>query len=112
MRLYVQAIPLDWAGVANRLPEDTFGTVVALWFLLGLKKNNAVKLRPSVLVDLGISDRAVRRALVALERAGLVRLDRRKGKRPIVTILGALSNGKLDPAWCPPGTEEETTDAK
>lgn len=55
-----------------------------LWFLAGLRKSRTVRVKLSALpIGRGSADRGLRR----LEAVGLVRVTRRRGRWPIVTIL-------------------------
>jgi DNA-binding transcriptional ArsR family regulator len=71
---------------------------MALWFLAGIKRHGTVALASSVLEDLGVSRYSEYRALRELEDAGLITVDRRTGRNPVVTILDAREGnegGKL-----------------
>jgi DNA-binding transcriptional ArsR family regulator len=75
---------------AARLPGQGFKVGVVLWHLAGLKRKPTVALSLSSLdEEMGIQRDAARRALSALEEAGLVSVERHAGRKPIVTILGA-----------------------
>ena len=80
-------IPLAWLGSAAGLPGKALAVGLAIWFQRGLKKRETVTLTGSVLNQLGVSRHAKYRALAALEKAGLVRVERRTGKNPTVEIL-------------------------
>ena len=60
---------------------------LALWYLAGVTKRRAVKPTWDTWQRFGLSPDAGRRGLVALERAGLVAVDRHPGRCPVVTIL-------------------------
>jgi hypothetical protein len=62
---------------------------LAIWFLAGLRnRKHGLNLTSATLRRFGVGDRSAKsRALVALERAGLVRVARQQGKNPLVTIL-------------------------
>ena len=93
-------IPLSWLAPAAVLPGKALHVAIALWFLSGLKRSSTVKLTGSLRSQFGILPDAGRRGLAALERAGLVFVERPPGCCPRVTILDA-----------PPvnGQETETT---
>jgi DNA-binding transcriptional ArsR family regulator len=83
-------IPLPWLARASVLPGKALAVALALYFLSGLRGNQLHDLRLSsaTLKRLGVGDRSTKyRALRALERAGLVRVVRQRGKNPLVTIL-------------------------
>ena len=83
-------IPGDWLVRVFALPARTSGRALrvglALWYLAGVKKRRAVKPTWDTWQRFGLSPDAGRRGLVALERAGLVAVDRHPGRCPVVTI--------------------------
>lgn len=85
-------IPFDWLGVALALGGKAGNLVFAIWWLAGVERSNPIRMTARVLRDFHISPRAARRLLVDFERAGLVALDRRRGRGPLVTILALRSN--------------------
>jgi len=82
-------VPWRWLQQAARLPGRALAVGMALWLLVGLRKRHNVRLSPSKTRSLGISPRAARRGLKALERATLVAVDRHRGRSPDVTVLDA-----------------------
>ena len=91
-------IPKDWLCTASRAAGhgSGFKVAIALWYLSGLNRQaKTVKLRGSVLRELGVERHAGYRGLQALERAGLVIVERRSGQSPVVTILAVGEAKKL-----------------
>jgi hypothetical protein len=80
-------IPYDWLRVALSLGNKAGHLALAIWWLIGVEKSNPIRLTGRVLRDFSISPRSARRLLTDFERAGLVEVDRRRGRRPLVTIL-------------------------
>ena len=80
-------IPWHWLGAAGRLPGKTLHVGIALWHLAGFKCSRNVRWEPATAATLGVGRHAAYRGLAALERAGLVFVDRRNGCCPVVTIL-------------------------
>jgi hypothetical protein len=81
-------VPLDWLAFANALPGKATAVALAIWFAAGCqKKRHDLKICQSLLERLGISRSAGYRGLSALETAGLLRVDRHRGRCPRVTIL-------------------------
>jgi hypothetical protein len=76
-----------WLAVAARLPGRALHVAVAIWFQAGIKGVAEVRLPSATVQSLGISRFALYRGLAALETAGLVRVDRRRGRCPGVTLL-------------------------
>jgi hypothetical protein len=63
-----------------------------LWYLYRLKKSKSFVLAQARLDGFGITRQAKYRALEALEAAGLISVERRPKKGPVVTILDELMN--------------------
>jgi hypothetical protein len=83
-------VPWPWLQWAARLPGKALHVGVALWQLAGMANTTTVKLSLSWLeTELGAQRDAGRRALGALEGAGLVEVVRHPGRCPVVTILPA-----------------------
>lgn len=81
-------IPWHWLCQAAPLKGKALAVAIALWHLAGMTGNNAtVKLGQKTLRQLGIKRTTGYRALRLLETAGLVRVQRSRGRLPIVTIL-------------------------
>jgi hypothetical protein len=95
-------IPLDWLGLADRLPGRTLAVALALWFEIGRKNRRRVSLTRAIFVRLDVKPKAQYHGLRALEGAGLVRVDRRTGKNPTVTILDAPTVGRTGVEADPP----------
>ena len=71
---------------AAKLPGTALKAGLALWYLAGLEKGRTVKPTWATWERLGLSPDAGRHGLAALERAGLVTVDRHRGRCPVVTI--------------------------
>ena len=60
---------------------------LALWHIKGLRKADTFIVSNVMLQDWGIQPDAKRRALRSLERAGLIRVERRGKRSPQVTLV-------------------------
>jgi len=80
-------VPWSWIEKAARLPGSTLAVGLALWRLAGAMKSKTIRLANSETEALGVGRSAKSRALVELEQAGLVTVERRSGCLPKVTIL-------------------------
>lgn len=80
-------LPLDWFIVAAGLPCGATHLALVLWYLVGLKKSMTVSLPNKPLQEMKIGKATKRRALKALEGAGLIRVVQKVGCSPVVTIL-------------------------
>jgi hypothetical protein len=94
-------IPLSLLQRAAQLPGKSSAVYQALWFLVGLKRNQNVKLPSNLLTEFGVSSGAKSRALHALERAGLVRVCRRPGCSAEVEVLTPAETAKEGPVMAP-----------
>jgi hypothetical protein len=81
-------VPLAWLQDAAALPGVALAVGVALWHLAGVRKSREhLVLSSERLVPFGVSRYAKDRALRNLVEAGLVQVERRKGRSPRVTLL-------------------------
>ena len=84
-------VPLPWLEAAARLPGKSLHTGVALWYVAGLTRSPTVALSNLSGGKFGLDRNAKYRALAWLESAGLVRVERKLGRAPVVTILPSES---------------------
>lgn len=81
-------IPLPWIKAAARLKvARAMHVAVAIFYRSGLRKAETVKISPGFLAEFGVNRSTGYRALEALEGAGLVSVERRRGHAAVVTIL-------------------------
>jgi hypothetical protein len=80
-------IPLPWLALAGRQPGKALHVAIVLRFLAGVARSSTVALSGEVLTTFGVDRRAGHRGLAALERAGLVSVERHRGRQPRVTLL-------------------------
>jgi hypothetical protein len=80
-------IPLAWLEAAARLPGRSLHAGLALWYAAGLTGSAVVPLSNLSGVRFGLDRNAKYRALEWLEGAGLVKVERKLGRAPVVTIL-------------------------
>jgi hypothetical protein len=86
----------------SRLGVKALLVGLALWHLKGLRRDNSFLVSNQMLHEWGIQPDAKRRALRALEKAGLIRVERRGKRSPQVTLVaGNLSNGGGTPPEVP-----------
>lgn len=86
-------IPLDWLGSAATLPGKTLHVGIALWWLHGMAKGKPFKLTQKALQTLSVERDAAGAALGRLERAGLIRVVRKPGQRPTVSMVASAASG-------------------
>ena len=87
-------IPLDWLGSAAALPGKTLHVGIALWWLHGMAKGKPFKLTQKALLTLNVERDAASAALVRLEQAGLIRVERKPGQRPAVSMVVGVASGR------------------
>jgi hypothetical protein len=93
-------IPWRWLVAAMALPGRALAAGLVLWFEAGCKNSRRVSITLPRFGRDGLSEGVARRGLNALEGAGLVAIDRPRGRGLRVTLLDgpSPSSGKsLDP---------------
>jgi hypothetical protein len=88
-------IDLAWLGRACALPGKALATALAIWWLRGMRKQSVgLCLTSQALKKFAVMNPwAKMRALDALEKAELIRVERQSGKNPLVSILEAPDEG-------------------
>lgn len=86
-------VPWRWVEAAARLPGKALAVGLAAWREAGCRRARSVPLNLSALA---VPRRTAQRGLDALEGAGLVAVDRRRGRPPLVTLLDAPPTGPSD----------------
>jgi len=83
-------IPAGWLQAAGRLPGKSLHVGAALWQLAGLRSTrDNLPLSTERVQAFGVTRQAKSRALAELQRAGLVSVESRPGRTPLVSILKA-----------------------
>jgi hypothetical protein len=80
-------IPWDWIIRASELPGKALLLGLCLWRLKGATRSDTVALSNTELEPFGIDRAAKSRGLSALERAGLIKVDRKPGRWSNITLL-------------------------
>jgi hypothetical protein len=78
---------MRWLERAANLPGRALHVALAVRHQSALKRCPRVPLPNNQLAGFGVDRDAKRRGLVALETAGLVSVERKPGRNPIVTII-------------------------
>ena len=80
-------VPVSWLTRAAALPGGTLATSLAIWFRSGCERSQrGLSICPQLLERFGVKRVAGYRALNALEKAGLVSVERHRGRCPLVTV--------------------------
>jgi hypothetical protein len=77
----------NWLVRAAHLPGRTLHLAVVLQLLAAGQRPATVELSNIATLEFGLDRNAKYRTLAWLERAGLVRVERRRGRSPVVTLL-------------------------
>ena len=80
-------IPWNWIIGASQLPGKALVIGLCLWRLKGATRQDTIKLSNNELLPFGIDRAAKSRGLAALEKAGLIKVDRTPGRWCNVTLL-------------------------
>jgi hypothetical protein len=79
---------MAWLEVAARLPGRSMHLAVVLLRLARIEQTDRIVLSNRVCRRFGLDRNAKYRALLSLEGAGLIRVQRKLGRSPIVLIVG------------------------
>ena len=79
-------LPLSWFAQAAALPGKALHVAVAIWFQVGLERQQTIKLGQKRVARFSVSRDAKYDALLRLEKIGLIEVKRLPGQAPIVTV--------------------------
>jgi hypothetical protein len=88
-------VPWDWLARAMALPGKALHVGLMLWLHSGMANRRTVHFCLARAEAEGIPTRTARRAVRALERAGLVSVVQRPGRGLEVTILDPPAGGQV-----------------
>jgi DNA-binding MarR family transcriptional regulator len=81
-------LPLPWLLSAADLPGKTLHVGLALWYRSGVHQSRArLAMSNELAAEFGADRYAKKRALIQLERAGLVKVEQSGKRAPRVTLL-------------------------
>jgi len=87
LQAFLDPAEIDWLTKAARLPGRSLHLAVLLVYLAMAANTRQVELSNSASQQFGLDRNAKYRGLCWLEEAGLVRVERKIGRSPAVTIL-------------------------
>jgi hypothetical protein len=85
-------IPLNWIIKAGQQKGRALHVGIILWFLVGIHNSRIVRLSSILPKEMHVGRHALYSALQALEAAGLIRVERHRGRRPKIEILKATKD--------------------
>jgi hypothetical protein len=90
-------IDIGWLSHARKLGVTALWVGLALWYLRGLRKSDSFIVSNRMMEFLNVEPDAKRRALRKLRNAGLIAIQSREKRSPLVTIIvksAAYTSGK------------------
>lgn len=79
-------VQLEWLQQAIPLGRKALHVAMAIWYTAGFKRQGTIKLTRKKLEVFQVTTETARTLLHKFEAAGLVSVDRKRGRSPIVTI--------------------------
>jgi hypothetical protein len=86
-RRFIPPVPLEWFDRACVLPGKALAVGLVLWRLARVRRSNTVRLTQAAVAQHGLSRWEKYAALRALESAGLVAVQQRGRRSPLVTVV-------------------------
>jgi hypothetical protein len=80
-------IPWGWQQVAAIQPGKALHVGIVIWRLAGLTRAKTVRLTQTAMDEFRVQRLSTYRAISALEKAGLIAVERHRGRCPIIAIL-------------------------
>ena len=90
-------VPLDVVATAGALPGRALLVLLAIWHRVDLTGRLRVALTAGVMQEFGFDKFVKRRALMELEGAGLICVQRVKGRATTVELISRCTPGKEHP---------------
>src|SRR5262249_41205573 len=86
--------------LAMTLPGKALPVALVIWLWSGMRRGAPIRLSARhIFPGIGISRFAVYRALEMLAQAGLIAVERHRGRPPLVTILTETQTARQEPGW-------------
>jgi len=85
-------IPLPWLCAASQQPGRALSVGIAIWFLAGCTGKATVSLGNELCKNFGVDRFAKRRGLDVLTSVGLIEVQHRRGRNPLVTLQNGFSS--------------------
>ena len=97
-RFIAGPIDIGWLSHARKLGVTALWVGLALWYLRGLRKSDSFVVSNRMMEFWNVEPDAKRRALRKLQNAGLIAIQSRERRSPLVTIIvrsAARASGRL-----------------
>lgn len=89
-------IPMPWLEQAAHLPGKTIHAALALWYVRSVTRREQFTVKRQTWERLNLTRQAYHRALRDLEAQGLITVERKPGRYPLVTLLDSQRNLKTN----------------
>lgn len=80
-------IPMTWVKEMLKLPASASQISFILWFIAGMRKTRNIEINLSRMKDFNISKVTAWRSIGYLEKANLVSVERKPGRKLTITLL-------------------------
>jgi DNA-binding transcriptional ArsR family regulator len=80
-------IDVQWLCQARKLGVTALWAGLALWYLRGLRKSDKFVVSNLMMASWSVEPDAKRRALRKLQKAGLIEIESRERRSPVVTLI-------------------------
>ena len=84
---FIRPCPVAWIGPAVELPGKACAVALACWYAAGKAKTKSVQITPKIRNEMRLEPKSFRLGLARIEAAGLVDVQRHRGRSPTITIL-------------------------
>jgi len=90
-------IPWAWIDRAGRLPGQALKVGLVLWQKAGYTGKGTIRICLARMRSLGLSEASARRGIKNLEKAGLIKIQRKPGRGLLVTLLNVVVDANAKP---------------
>lgn len=84
---FIQTIPVELVAPLYSLPKSAVFAWLACWFLHGCNRGKPFTLNRSTALRFGLNRQNKRRGLRALESAGLIKVQHKPGRLPVISVV-------------------------
>ena len=84
-------VPMGWLQIAATQADQSMAVAIFIWYMAGVKRSTEFALPTGKVGEYGVNRFKLYRDLAALEKAGLIAVERHSGRHPRVKLLPAPS---------------------